>query len=349
MIRLGKLLAGFFCACALGACSDDDRDDTILDMSRLTGKDWYYNAWLGDKNNFGAGDLLEVVRFEKGGTLKSIDFSGRREYIAGKWESDDNNRIILKYEGDEEKIWNVQHSGDDYIKTIVNAQGSREYTTDPGYLGNLTADAFWVNEYTSGNQYRTYIGADVRGNKDVREGNLLLADGNQLALQNHEFFWSEKSPKYIDDVRKQEVRFYLRIGKNTHLKLRDSLYSTNLPRRLPDEMNLTVNVVNGTLNVAWVPFSSGSVYYRVEVLSKDMDLVDPYFISRVQNAGSASLNIKTTTAGEVNRVNELKGGETYMIRLTALMYEPGIDPWNDDYGYANVQAVSYFTKKYLME
>lgn len=349
MIRLGKLLAGFFCACALGACSDDDRDDTILDMSRLTGKDWYYNAWLGDKNNFGAGDLLEVVRFEKGGTLKSIDFSGRREYIAGKWESDDNNRIILKYEGDEEKIWNVQHSGDDYIKTIVNAQGSREYTTDPGYLGNLTADAFWVNEYTSGNQYRTYIGADVRGNKDVREGNLLLADGNQVALQNHEFFWSEKSPKYIDDVRKQEVRFYLRIGKNTHLKLRDSLYSTNLPRRLPDEMNLTVNVVNGILNVAWVPFSSGSVYYRVEVLSKDMDLVDPYFISRVQNAGSASLNIKTTTAGEVNRVNELKGGETYMIRLTALMYEPGVDPWNDDYGYANVQAVSYFTKKYLME
>lgn len=349
MIRLGKLLAGFFCACALGACSDDDRDDTILDMSRLTGKDWYYNAWLGDKNNFGAGDLLEVVRFEKGGTLKSIDFSGRREYIAGKWESDDNNRIILKYEGEEEKIWNVQHSGDDYIKTIVNAQGSREYTTDLGYLGNLTADAFWVNEYTSGNQYRTYIGADVRGNKDVREGNLLLADGNQVALQNHEFFWSEKSPKYIDDVRKQEVRFYLRIGKNTHLKLRDSLYSTNLPRRLPDEMNLTVNVVNGILNVAWVPFSSGSVYYRVEVLSKDMDLVDPYFISRVQNAGSASLNIKTTTAGEVNRVNELKGGETYMIRLTALMYEPGVDPWNDDYGYANVQAVSYFTKKYLME
>lgn len=349
MIRLGKLLAGFFCACALGACSDDDRDDTILDMSRLTGKDWYYNAWLGDKNNFGAGDLLEVVRFEKGGTLKSIDFSGRREYIAGKWESDDNNRIILKYEGDEETIWNVQHSGDDYIKTIVNAQGSREYTTDPGYLGNLTADAFWVNEYTSGNQYRTYIGADVRGNKDVREGNLLLADGNQVALQNHEFFWSEKSPKYIDDIRKQEVRFYLRIGKNTHLKLRDSLYSTNLPRRLPDEMNLTVNVVNGTLNVSWVPFSSGSVYYRVEVLSKDMDLVDPYFISRVQNAGSASLNIKTTTAGEVNRVNELKGGETYMIRLTALMYEPGVDPWNDDYGYANVQAVSYFTKKYLME
>ena len=55
------------------------------------------------------------------------------------------------------------------------------------------------------------------------------------------------------------------------------------------------------------------------------------------------------TAGEVNRLRELRSGETYVVRLTALLYEPGIDPWNNNYGYANVQAVAYFTKKFQKE
>ena len=350
MIRIGKLVVGFFCVCMLGACSDDGRDDSVLDMSRLTGKNWYYNGWLGDKDNFGTQDLLEVIRFEKGGVLKSIDYSGRREYAAGKWESDENNRIILKYEGGDEVIWNVQRSDNDYIQTIVNAVGSREYTTEPDYLDNLTADAFLVNEYTSGNQFRTYIGVDVRGNINLREGSLLLADGSRVALQNNEFFWNEKTPLYLDaDAGKQEVRFYLRIGKKTQLKLKDSLYTTNLSHRLPDEMNLTIAEGNGALKVNWQPYSSGEVYYRVEILSKDMDVVDPYFVSRIQNVGVGELKIQATTAAEVNRLNELKSGKTYVIRLTALLYEPDIDPWNDSFGYANVQAVSYFTKKFLKE
>ena len=81
----------------LGACKDDGRDDTILDMSLLTGKDWYYNGWLGDRDSYDTGDLLEVVRFEKGGTLKNIDFSGRREYIVGEWFTAADNQITLAY------------------------------------------------------------------------------------------------------------------------------------------------------------------------------------------------------------------------------------------------------------
>lgn len=26
---------------------DDGKDDTIMNMSELTGKYWYYNAWIG--------------------------------------------------------------------------------------------------------------------------------------------------------------------------------------------------------------------------------------------------------------------------------------------------------------
>lgn len=350
MVRFGKLLVSIFVAGMMMACSDDDgRDDTILDMSYLTGKDWYYNAWLGDKYSFGAQDLLEVIRFEKGGALKSIEFGGRREYTVGTWTSEDN-KILLNYNNAEPTVWNIQHSGEDYIETIVNAQGTRKYTTDARYLGNLTADAFLVNEYTSGNQYRTHIGVDVRGNMDVREGVLMTAANKTIVLENHDYYWSEKNPEYIDfDGNSREVRFYLRLGKNTNLKLQDFIYSENLPMRLPDEMELKANCRESGLEVEWKPFSTQRVYYRLEILSRNMDLTNPYFVSRIQGVGTSVLNIKTITAGDLNRLNELKSGDTYILRLTALLYEPGVDPLNDNYGYANVQAVSYFTKMFAWE
>ena len=70
-MKWGKLLLGVGWACVLYACSDDDgKDDTIMNMSELTGKYWYYNAWLGDKYGMGQSDLLEVIRFEKGRCFK---------------------------------------------------------------------------------------------------------------------------------------------------------------------------------------------------------------------------------------------------------------------------------------
>lgn len=350
MMKIGKLLmvaclASLFCACS----KDDARDDTQLDMSYLTGKDWYYNAWVGDKNGFGGQDLLEVIRMENGGALKNIDFSGRREYTVGTWTSNEN-KITFHYHDGNEVIWHVQHSGENYIQAVINEQGSREYTSSLGYLGDLTADAFLVNEYTAGNQLKTYVGVDVRGNLDVREGKLLMADGNQVNLKNNDYFWIEEMPLYVDpETGKKEVRFYIRVGKDIHLKLRDSLYRENLPGRLPAETNLNINDNSGDMLVSWTPYALPKVYYRIEVLDKYMDLRTPYFVSRIQNPGTASLIVKSTTAGEVNRLNELKKGETYVVRLTALLYEPGIDPVNDNYGYANVQAVAYFTKKYLKE
>lgn len=349
-MKLGNWVMGICCACLVGACGDkDSRDDTVLDMSYLTGKDWYYNAWLGDKNSTNAHDLLEVIRLEKGGALKSVDFSGRRDYTVGTWISE-GNRITLQYKDTDPVVWNVQRSGDDYIKTIVNEQGVREYTTDLGYLGNLTADAFLVNDNTQGNQHRTYIGADVRGNMDVREGALLTASGQNNALKNHEYYWSEGTPEYIDfSGQKQEVRFYVRIGKNNHLKLRDSIYGENLPLRVSDEMNLTANAKESALQVAWDPYPAQKVYYKVEILPRNLDVTNPYFISRVQGIGTAQLTVKGTTSGEVNKLGELKPGESYYVRLTALLYEPGIDPLNDNYGYGNVQAVAYFTKIFVWE
>ena len=136
-MKWGKLLLGVGWACVLYACSDDDgKDDTIMNMSELTGKYWYYNAWLGDKYGMGQSDLLEVIRFEKGGVLKMMEFGGRRVHAIGTWTGGDN-QITMDLDDGDSIVWNVQRSGPDYIQTIVNAQGERKYTTDPGYLGEL--------------------------------------------------------------------------------------------------------------------------------------------------------------------------------------------------------------------
>ena len=80
-------------------------------MSYLTGKNWYYNAWLGDPNGLKSQDLLEVVRFEKGGTLKNIEFGGRREFEVGTWTSD-GNRIELNYHNGEPVVSEGHISGE---------------------------------------------------------------------------------------------------------------------------------------------------------------------------------------------------------------------------------------------
>lgn len=350
-MNLGKWLVVICCAGLFIACDDgDDRDDSILNMSDLTGKDWYYNAWLGEKYSYGEADLLEVVRFEKGGVLKLMDFSGRTEVKTGEWKSE-GNKINLYYEGKEPVVWNVQHSGEDYIETIVNAQGKRKYTTDLGYLENLTADAFLVNEFTMGNYFHTHIGVDVRGNINVREGALIPAAGQSVPLENHGYYWSERSPKEEDiidfDGKIREVRFYLRIGKGTNLKLRDFIYSENLPERVPGEMGLKAMGEASELTVQWYPFTSPRVYYQVEIFPRNMDLSKPYFVSRIQPAGSTGMKVKNTTAGEVNRLPELVPGETYGLRLSALLYEPGVDVINDEYSYANLQAVTYYTDVFI--
>lgn len=348
MVKIGKFLVGMCLLGTLVACSDDDeRDDTVLGMNNLTGKNWYYNGWAGEKNSYGQADLLEGIRFEQGGILKNIDFSGRREYAVGKWIKDEN-KIFLIYPQDT-TIWNVQHSGDNYIETLVNYQGTRKYTTLPDYLGELTADAFVVNEYTQDHQWRTFYNADIRGNLNLEEGNLLLPDGSVQALEAHGYYWDVKAPQSIDfDGRNRELRFYLRVS-GQQLKLRDTVYAVNLPLRLPAEVLLGAAPKDGGVEVTWNPYPEGDVYYKVEIFSRDMDLKKPFFVSRIQPAGTGKLVVKATTAGELNKIGQLQAGETYTVRLTALLYEPGIDPLNDGYSYANVQAVSYFTKSWLME
>ena len=250
---------------AFGCKDDDSRDDTILDMDNVVGKDWYYNAWMGNKEGMETPDLLEVVRLEKGGQLKSVEFGGRQETTVGTWLKD-GNRLTMQYTDGETVTWDVLHSGEDYLQVLTNEGGRREYRSSLDYLGELTADAFLMNEYSEyDNQYRTYIAADVRGNIDVREGMLLLGNGGNVALENHEYYWSAQNAYEIQDLdENRNVRFYVRIGKDNHVKLSDSIYTENLAHRSPAEMDLQVNTNGSEIDVTWNPYVGQQVYYRVD-------------------------------------------------------------------------------------
>ena len=350
MMKTLKLCLAIPFLILLWSCNDGDgRDETILDMSYLIEKEWYYNAWMGDKTGVKTNDLLDVVRFNKEGVLKAIDFSGRREYNIGEWTSD-GNRIEMNYNNGTSSSWYVLRSGKDYIQAVVNEAGQREYHTDLPYLKKLTADAFLVNEYSKDGKYRTYVGADIRGNKDLREAKLLLSNEQTSDMVMREYYMSEKDKLARPSEEADEVRFYVRIGRDKHLKLRDSLYEQNIKKVTPEELNLNIQSLSGTLNVSWNAYEDEHVFCRVEVLPENGDITQPYFVSHIQHPESDYLKINSnTTSGEVNRMDQMKKGRNYLLRFSFVMYEPGVDPLNDSYGYANVQSVSYFTRHFVWE
>lgn len=352
-MKILKLLLIIYCLGFMASCkSDGGDDDTMVEMSDLTGIYWYNNRWLGDKYSYDKEDLLQVLKFEKNGTLAVMDYGGRKESVVGNW-SNNKNEIVLTYKNGTTELWDVMHSGSDYIKAVVNG-GERTYKLKPENLEELTADAFLVNEIGVGNKYATTIGVDVRGNNNIREGALILsADPEEvIALENKKNFWCEKNREEATFAgTERDVRFYFRIGGSYHLKLSDRIYADNLEQRTADQFDLSAVNPSGvsTLNVSWNPFNNTAVYYRVEIFNKDMDLVNPVFISRIQSPETSLLKINATTAGEVNRMGEIKAGETYTVRLSSILFEPGIDVINNEYATVNIQAITYITKKILWE
>ena len=343
------LIAACLLALAMGCKDDDGRDDTILEMDYIVGKDWYYNAWMGNKEGMRTEDLLEVVHFEKGGVLKTMEFGGRQEKEAGTWEKD-GNRLMLHYTDGKDSRWDILRSGEDYIRALVD-DNVRDYASSLNYLRELTADAFLVNEYDEyDNQYATYIGADVRGNIDLREGMLLLGDGDNTPLTQYDYYWTGHSQYELRDWDEEcEARIYVRLGEDHHVKLSDVVYSENLTPKSPAEVALEARCSGGKLNVSWNPYTGQQVYYRVEILSLEDDKPRTYFVSRVQPVGANQLTISSNTTSEVDRLSELKSNQGYRLRLTALLYEPDVDPLNDLYAYANLQAVAYFETHFIWE
>jgi len=334
----------------LGACGDDDkRDDSELEMSYLTGKDWYYNGWLGNKYEYVQNDLLQVMRLERDNTWKTIDYSGRRVMESGYWEQRGNS-IVLK-QGEKEDVWNVLRSGNDYLDVNLNAVGKRSYTTKVDFLKDLTADAFYRNEWKEG-RYTTRIGVEVQGNANIREAAMITGPDEYRALEYKGFHWNEGEPGMTgqtDVSEDRRVRFYIKIAGSQELKLEDVVEAGNMVKRSPEEVGLTVSSPEKRkLKVQWNPYGDSGigggreVYYQVEILPGNLDENNAWFVSQILPAGTGELVISESTGGSVNKLKEKKDGEHYVVRLVAIVFERHTDVY-DAYSYANVQAKTYFT------
>lgn len=350
-MRLYKLIFGLCCLGAMISCKDDDDNNSLSDLDKLTGKYWYINNYLGNKTAYEVNDGINVVRFEGSGILTGMEYGGRRDSLLGEWRKEDDQLILTFLDGTEE-LWYLTSLGKDEIKARVNG-GDRVYRTEFAYLEDMKADAFLVNEYfKSGAGYRlkTYIGANVTGNRNIMEALMLLAADYNTKMLDRGYYWSERKPLDEDFIdfkgQKQQVRFYFKVGRKDQVKLDDYIYTGNLePLEIGDYDLRVVNTPDaGKMTVKWNPVAQENVYYKVEVFNENMSLVTPYFVSNVQLPESSSLTIDFTTAGEINKINELKKGKKYVVRLTMLLYEPGIDFINNRFANNNIQAVTYVTK-----
>lgn len=347
MMKMGKLWLGLCVLCLTAACSDDDgRDDTVLDMSYITGKEWYYNGWLGSKYEYEQNDLLQVIRFEKDNTWKTIDYSGRQKTDGGRWEQEGNTLTLTSGDGNGVEKWNILRSGNDYIQVNINAMGERSYTTDSDWLQDLTADAFYVNSWENGT-YTTHIGADIRGNKNIREAAMITAGGRHRSLVNKGYYWDEGNVSGVESDNPEEVRvrFYFRIGSGREVKLEDIVQTGNMAKRTSVEVGLVASNFGEKhrLKVQWKPYdnSGRKVYYRVEMFTKTQNGEDLWFMSHILPAGTEEITLSESTGGEINNLKDIKEGTTYVVRLSAMIYEDRVDV-NDTYSYANIQAKTCF-------
>lgn len=340
----GLLLLPCFVSC------NNDEDVNEISIDHITGKYWFHNRWLENKTGFSDEDHIIATKFDRNGTVYLMNGAGREEYLYGTWKSSENQIQIKTEKGEEE--WNVLNTKSDRFDVIVN-NGLRHLTPEPDYMKGMTVDAFYVNEYRNNEGHVTYLDARITGQPGIRESLLIMDDQTNYNLRNYGYYWGvNRQKKEIEmKVEERDLKFYLQIGHSHHLKFRDHLYATNLPKRLPMDFDLQATNPGGasSLKVTWKPFDEDHIYYRIEVLNADKDPINPYFVSLLQGTHSSSIIINENSAGSHNRISELKSGEHYVVRLAAILYEPKVDPINDRYGEGNIQAITYTEKRIIWE
>lgn len=355
-MKILKWMLGMLCLCGMISCSDDEgRDDTILEMHRLTGKYWYCTNWANNKDGYTTDDLLEILKFGEDRKLWKMDFSGKTDAVAGSWTSDKNEITLTYAEGGEEK-WNVLHSGDGYLNVKVN-RGERNYTLEPRYLQNLAADAFLIQEVSKTEEVPLRLGVEITGSNtvNIRDAEVILAKDQVVPMvyKSRTKSWNardviEASRFGLPDTERMVV-FYINAGGNP-VKFSDKIYAGGVPKKSFDAFKLNAINKGQTLEVSWDAFSETGIYYRVEVLNADMDTSNPYFVSVLYaNINSLSITKDTKTNEDLpNRMGELKNGMNYVVRLSAIVLEPGID-YNHKFSYTNLQSVTYVKRAFVWE
>ncbi len=332
----------------LGACSDDDKD-FVLDVSRMTNVDWYYNrATKTNLLSFSDENVLEINRFDTNGEIKGIDLRGAVDSVAGTWHDEGMNLLTIDWKNGGSDSWNVLDCTSK--KFIVdNGWGKREYVTKPSYLEGLTGDAFWVNEFEEGANTSTLrLGFRISSNEALRAGYVyaLISDdeAGKIELKNYNNVWKEKTE--IGKVEDRKVRFSCRSGGN-YVKFDEFITADNFAPIRKDEINFTTSTTAGTetLKITWNEFEGENVYYKIEVYSinKNGQATDVYFESDLLAYNNGGFLLDSSTKGLVNKLDEIDSNKENILRLTAVMLEKGVAYTNMN-AENRVQAVVYITK-----
>ena len=355
-MKILKWMLGTMCLCGMISCSDDNgRDDTILEMHRLTGKYWYCTNWANNKEGYTTDDLLEILKFGEDGKLWRMDFGGKIDEVVGSWTSD-NNVITLNYTESGEEKWNVLHSGEDYLHVKVN-KGERNFVLEPRYLQNLAADAFLIQEISKTEEVPLRVGVEITGANTVNIGDaeVILAKGQVVPMvyKSRTKSWNARDVIEANHLglpgEERLVVFYINAGGNP-VKLSERIYAGEVPSKSFDAFQLNAINKGQVLEVSWNAFAQAGIYYRVEVLNGNMDTSNPYFVSVLyDNISTLSITKDTKTNNDLpNRMGELKNGMNYVVRLSAIVLEPGMD-YNHKYSYTNLQSVTFVKRAFVWE
>jgi hypothetical protein len=348
-----------FCACSSGG--NDNEVDFELTTEILTKGYWYSNIYLDD--NYTTKDGLDAIKFEIDGSVKQMDMSGMREYNVGKWKLDAGDiKVTL---GEDEQEWRVieESSSENYLKLYVGNSAFKEYYRTYDFLNGLSADAYVVNEYELDGTYqaKSWFGYRFAG-KNVNAAKAILSDRDvALIAKNGVFLLDGESVSegdYIDGsaVGKSRIRFYANVDGNK-VKLSDSIYAENIDHLNYVNILATHSTGSNTVNVTWGKIVSedseilSRLRYRIELypdVNGKKDLANPVFVSANLSANTEKFEIAAGIAGANGKAPDFSllsaGGKFYVV-VSAILYEPGINP---DFGInkdLNIQAVSSFTKE----
>ena len=321
----------------LGGCSDDDKD-FVLDVNRMTGVDWYYNRTTS-KNylSFSDENVLEINRFDKNGEIKSIDLRGVIDSVAGVWRDEGENVLAVDWKNGNSESWTVENCTSKKF-VVNNGWGEREYITEPSYLENLTGDAFWVNKFVD-KVSKLQLGFRISNDRSMRAGYVraLLSDDESVKLKSYNNVWKEEVD--ISRVEDRKVRFSCRIGGD-YVKFDEFITADNFPSMRLDEVNFTSSIKAGypdQLEIEWNEFEGENVYYKIEVYSKDNE-ADVYFESGLFPYDNGKYTLNGSTIGKINKLDKIDSKKEYVLRLTAVMLEPGVAS-NSVIAESRIQAV----------
>ncbi|MRT91424.1 hypothetical protein [Ancylomarina sp. 16SWW S1-10-2] len=342
-----------------GGSSGGGEDDFEFESRDLMNKYWFANPYLS--SSYSNDDAVIVYKFEGGGVLKRQQYSGRRDEAVGSWNLNDNILEIHDESISEDDLqeWFIQSKSTANYLNLKRTGGSRDFYTNISGFDDVTADAYLVNELKLvDNEYVSSYRFDylVSGNA-ISKVYAMLDNDTRNTLEERQDVYGDKiftlsdddMDNYISDFGgEQLVRFDLELDGGEKVKLDENIYADNIASFSSADRDYSRDGLSITVN--WKAIDEENVYYFIEILDEKSSTGIPLFKSNRQPAvanEAKSLKISSGISAEIDELDKLNIDEEYLVRITGLKYETGIDPINSSNKDVNIQAKTILTYKII--